>query len=145
MGLNYWSHASAILWPIELLYVRPSLYQRFFSATIHQIFLIFCMKLSFRDINKVTEPDFWKKLLFGTMGPKRVIFGPKMHIFWVFLKTLHRIFLKFCTKMKHSKGKQMAVLIFFGKFLFCPNGPKCAIFRPKFSIFALYQHSFNSF
>ena len=61
--------------------------------TIHCFFLIFCMKLEHHKGTKVTEPDFWKKILGGHKWGKNPFWG----YFWCFLSiSLHPLIKSFC-------------------------------------------------
>ena len=65
------------------------------SETAHYFFLVFCMKLGHHKGTKVTEPDFWKKILGFTNGEKNHFWGILMFlsislysvitIFWTFI------------------------------------------------------------
>ena len=48
-----------------------------FSETALRIFLIFCMKLGDYKGRKVTEADFWKKILIWRYSPKGLQISPK--------------------------------------------------------------------
>ena len=50
------------------------------SETAHWFFLIFCMKLGHHKGTKVTEPDFWRKILGGHKWGKTPFLGH----FWCF-------------------------------------------------------------
>ena len=50
------------------------------SETAHWFFLIFCMKLGHHKDRKVTEPDFWKKIVGVANGGKT----PILDHFWCF-------------------------------------------------------------
>ena len=66
------------------------------SKTALRIFLIFCMKLVHHKGTKVTEPDFWKKILGGRKWGKTPIFGAFLMFFVHISKTALRILTKFC-------------------------------------------------
>ena len=70
-----------------------------FSETPLRIFLIFCMKL--RDYKgwKVTEPEFWKKLLIWRYSWKGLQISPKSYTWIFFSKTALTIFLVFGLKL----------------------------------------------
>ena len=62
------------------------------SETVHCFFLIFCMKLEHHKGTKVTEPDFWKKILEGYKWGK----NPFLWYFWCFLSIfLHPVIKSF--------------------------------------------------
>ena len=62
------NHTSpSVGWSIRLLFC-PSLD---ISETFISFFIIFCMKLGHHKGTKVTEPDFWKKILWGHKWEKK--------------------------------------------------------------------------
>ena len=78
-GPRVYSRGSYVITHVRLWSVRgpsvvhgPSLN---ISKTVHCFFLIFCMKLVHHKGTKVTEPDFWKKILGGHKWGKTPIFG----------------------------------------------------------------------
>ena len=66
-----------------------------FSEVTLTIFLIFCSKLGDYKGRKVTEPDFWKKLLIWRYLQKCLQFSPKSDTFIFFSQTALTIFLVF--------------------------------------------------
>ena len=68
---------------IGLVYpsVYPSVCSAFFSATVHQISLIFCMKINDHKCRKATKPLFWKNYPSPRKLGKRGKFGTKI-AFW---------------------------------------------------------------
>ena len=57
------------------------------QRTALTIFLIFCMELGIDKVNKVTEPDFRKKIFFSRKWGKRAKNSPKSFLFEVFSET----------------------------------------------------------
>ena len=97
------------------------------------------MMLGVKKCEKVTEPDFSRKLLFG---PKSLFLGPKwpkLVFFALYSKTALRIFLKFGMMLGVKKCKNVTEPDFSRKLLFGPKslflGPKW----PKLVFFALYS------
>ena len=72
--------------------VRPSLN---ISETVHWFFLIFCMKLEYHKGTKVTEPDFWKKILGGHKWGKTPILGAFLCFLSISLHPVIEIFRNF--------------------------------------------------
>ena len=70
-----------------------------FSETALRILLIFCMKLGNYKGRKVTEPDFWKKILVWRYSRKGFQISPKSYTLIFFLKTVLTIFLVFRLKL----------------------------------------------
>ena len=68
-----------------------------FSETA--FFLIFCMKLGDYKGRKVTEPDFWKKLLIWRYSRKDLLISPKSDTLMFFSKTALTKFLVFGLKL----------------------------------------------
>ena len=66
-----------------------------FSETALRMFLIFCMKLGYYKGRKVTEPNFWKKLLIWRYSWKGLQISPKSDTLIFFSKTALAIFLVF--------------------------------------------------
>ena len=62
------------------------------SETVLRIFLIFCMKLEDYKGRKVTEPDFWKKILIWRYSRKGLQISPKSDTLIFFSKTAQTIF-----------------------------------------------------
>ena len=59
--------------------------ERIFIHGVHGILVLFCMKLEHHKGTKVTEPDFWKKILGVTNGEKNPFSGH----FWCFCPYLY--------------------------------------------------------
>ena len=70
-----------------------------FSETDLRIFLIFWTRLGDYKGRKVTEPDFWKKLLIWRYSRKRIQISPKSDTSIFFSKTVRTIFLVFGLKL----------------------------------------------
>ena len=69
-----------------------------FSDTALRIFLIFCMKLGDYKGRKVTQPDFWKKFLFGDIRKKVSKLAQNQTLIF-FSKTAQTSFLGFGLKL----------------------------------------------
>ena len=81
-----------------------------FSETAPRIFLIFCMKFGDYEGRKVTEPDFWKKILIWRCLRKGLQISVVWLVGWlvgntVFSETAIRMFLIFCMKFGYYKGR----------------------------------------
>ena len=70
-----------------------------FSETALRIFLIFCMKLGDYKGRKVTEPDFWKKILIWRYSREGLQISPKSGTLIFFSKTGLTTFLVFGLKL----------------------------------------------
>ena len=70
-----------------------------FSETTIMIFLIFCMKLGDYKGRKVTEPDFWKKIMIWRYLRKGLQISPKSDTLTFFSKTVLTTFLVFGLKL----------------------------------------------
>ena len=70
-----------------------------FSETAVTIFLTFCMKLGHYKSRKVTEQDFWKKLLIWRYSWKRFQISQKSDTLIFFSKMALTIFLVFSLKL----------------------------------------------
>ena len=70
-----------------------------FPETALRIFQIFGMKLGNYKGKKVTEPDFWKKLLIWRYSRKRLQISPKPDTLIFFSRTAPTIFLVFGLKL----------------------------------------------
>ena len=70
-----------------------------FSETALRIFLIFCMKLGDYKATKVTEPNFWKKIIDLEIFAKGLQISPKSDTLIFFSKTALTIFLVFGLKL----------------------------------------------
>ena len=66
-----------------------------FSETAQRIFLIFCMNLGDYKGRKVTELDFWKKILIWRYSQKGLQISPKSNTLIFFSKTALTFFLVF--------------------------------------------------
>ena len=70
-----------------------------FSETALRIFLTFCMTLGDYKGRKVTEPDFWKKILIWRYLPKGLQISRKSRTFIFFSKTALMMCLVFGLKL----------------------------------------------
>ena len=86
-----------------------------FYETALRIFLIFCMKLGDYKGRKVTEPDFWKKLLIWRYSRKGLQISPKSDTLIFFSKTALTIFLVFGLKLVLKYNLQFKWNMFFRK------------------------------
>ena len=84
-----------------------------FSETALRIFLIFYMKLGDYKGRKVTELDFWKKILIWRYSQKGLQISPKSETLIFFSKTAQTIFLVFEVSTKHDL--QLEWNLFFRK------------------------------
>ena len=83
-----------------------------------RIFLIFALKLGDYKGRKVTEPNFWKRLMIWTYSQ----IGLQISIGWlvgsaVFSETALRILLVFCMNLGDCKGRKVTGPDFWKKFL----------------------------
>ena len=117
----------------------------FFSGTIHMIFLIICMKLSFQKGQWLSKLKFFKKFLLGQNSPNWPKFGPKIKNFAFFSGKIRRIFLIFCMKLSSHQGQWLRKPKFFKKFLFGLNSPNCPKFGLKSKILPFSQEGFVGF
>ena len=95
---DYFCHFGPRVYPlgsIVIALVPPSVSLSVFKYLRDRslVFLVFCMKLGHHKGTKVTEPDFWKKILGGvTNGGKPPFWG----YFWCFLSiSLHPVIKSF--------------------------------------------------
>ena len=103
-----------------------------FSETAQQIFLIFCMKLGDYKGRKVTEPDFWQKILIWRYSRK----GLQISVGWlvgkaVFSEMALRIFLIFCMKLGDYKCRKVTEPDFWKKFVIWRYSRKGLQISPK--------------
>ena len=88
-----------------------------FSEMALRIFLIFCMKLRDYKGRKVTEPDFWKKLLIWRYSLKGLQIKPKSDTFVFFSKTALTTFLVFRLRLVLNMTFNLSQTYFPGKLL----------------------------
>ena len=68
--------------PLVRLLFRPSLS---ISMTVHNYYLIICMKVGHHNGIKVTEPGFWKKIFWGSQMRENPHFGGIFEVFRPYL------------------------------------------------------------
>ena len=85
-----------------------------FSETSLRIFLIFCMKLGYYKGRKVTEPDYWKKILIWRYSSKGLQISPKSDTD-VFLKNSSNDFFDFWPEISTKYDLQFEWNLFFRK------------------------------
>ena len=87
-----------------------------FSETALWIFLTFCMNLGDYKGRKVTELEFWKKILIWRYSRKGLQINPKSDILIFFSKTALTIFLVFDLKLVLNMTFNLNEIYFSGKF-----------------------------
>ena len=87
-----------------------------FSETALSIFLVFCKKLGDYKDRKVTEPDFWKKLLISRYSQKCLQISPKSDTLIFFSKTASTIFFVFGLKLVINMTLNLIEIHFSEKF-----------------------------
>ena len=86
-----------------------------FSEKALRIFLIFCMKLGDYKSRKVTEPDFWKKLLIWRYLRKGLQVSPKSDTLIFFSKTALTTFFCFWPQVSSKYKLHLEWNLFFRK------------------------------